>query len=52
MSATLEAIHKLVGEGKTRVSQHGIQELTDDAINLRAVIDGVATAVVVEDYPT
>ena len=34
-----------------RVSQHGLQELADDEISLRAVVAGVANAIIVEDYP-
>ena len=51
ISETLEAIRKLVDAGRTRVSQHGLQELSDDAISLVAVIQGIANAVVAEDYP-
>ncbi len=51
MSKTLDAVCKHVSAGMVRVSQHGLQELSDDDISLTAVIQGVANAAVVEDYP-
>lgn len=51
MSDTLEVVRRLVAEGKVRVSQHGREELADDEISLADAIAGVASAVVVEDYP-
>ena len=51
MSTTLPIIRSNVLAGRMRVSQHGIQELTDDNILLIDVIAGLASATVVEDYP-
>ena len=51
MSDTLRLIRERVEAGKIRVSQHGMQELSDDSIALGAVIAGIANAIVVEDYP-
>jgi hypothetical protein len=51
MSATLEVVRRHVEAGRLRVSQHGLLELSDDAISLIAVVQGLASAVVVEDYP-
>lgn len=41
----------LVARGNVRVSLHGYEELAADNIRVRAVADGLGTAVVVEDYP-
>ena len=51
MSATLEQVRVLVARGDVRVSLHGYEELAADGIHVRDVIDGLNTAVVVEDYP-
>ncbi len=49
MSTTLPIIRSNVLAGRMRVSQHGIQELTDDNILLIDVIAGLASATAVED---
>jgi hypothetical protein len=51
VSATFDRIKLLVSDDKIRVSQHAISELLDDDISLQAVVDGIETARVVEDYP-
>ena len=51
MSATLEKVQALAVRGEVRVSLHGYEELAADQVRVRDIIDGVATAVVVEDYP-
>lgn len=51
MSKTLDDVRKLVAGGEVRVSLHGYEELAADNILVRDIIDGLATAVVVEDYP-
>lgn len=38
--------------GEIRLSAHGYDELTEDAILAKEVIQGVYNATVVEDYPT
>jgi hypothetical protein len=47
----LEQVRALVARGDVRVSLHGYEELATDGIQVRDVIDGLNTAVVVEDYP-
>ena len=51
MSATPEKVQALAVRGEVRVSLHGYEELAADQVRVRDIIDGVATAVVVEDYP-
>ncbi len=51
MSATLLIIRINAQADRIRVSQHGMQELSDDSILLPDVIAGLASAAVVEDYP-
>ena len=51
MSATLERVRALVASGDVRVSLHGYEELAADDIRVREVVEGLATGVVVEDYP-
>jgi len=51
LSETLEQVRALVARGEVRVSDHGYEELAADGIFVRDVIDGLAGAVVVEDYP-
>ena len=51
MSETLERVRALVARGDVRVSVHGYEELAADNIGVHDIVDGLATAMVVEDYP-
>ena len=51
LSETLAAVKPLVGAGDVRISEHGYDELSNDGIFVRDILDGVADAVAVEDYP-
>ena len=51
MSKTLEQVRELVAQRDVLVSVHGYEELAADNIHVRDVIEGLATAVLVEDYP-
>jgi hypothetical protein len=51
MSDTLLDIARLIEKGQIRISAHGYDELAADDILVREVVAGVATAVLVEDYP-
>ena len=51
MSDTLDQVRALVARREVRVSAHGYEELAADGIQVRDVIDGLAAAEVVEDYP-
>ena len=51
LSQMLDQVRVPAARGDTRVSDHGYGELAADRILDRDVIDGLAAAVVVEDYP-
>ena len=51
MSKTLEKILELVRQRQVVISNHGYDELAADSIPVRDIMDGVAEAVLVEDYP-
>jgi uncharacterized protein DUF4258 len=51
LSQTLEQIRALVARGEVRVSVHGYEELAADRVLVHEVVEGLADAVVVEDYP-
>jgi hypothetical protein len=50
MSATLEAIRRLVAAADVRISEHGYDELSANGIGVRDILEGVERALVVEDY--
>lgn len=52
MSETLRRVQTLVFAGDVHVSEHGYDELRKDDILVQQVVEGIATAVVIEDYPT
>jgi hypothetical protein len=51
MSGILRRVQALIARGEYLVSRHGFRELLADDILAEDVLDGVAHAVVVEDYP-
>ncbi len=51
MSKSFEYILDLVERKNVKVSEHGYDELVEDGILVKDIIDGVKKAVVVEDYP-
>lgn len=51
MSRTLERVRELVAARQARISEHGYDELAADGILAREVLNGIADAEVVEDYP-
>ena len=52
MSEVLEQVRALIARGEVRVSLHGYDELAADAIRVRDAVEGLAEAVLVEEYPT
>jgi hypothetical protein len=51
MSQTLQQVMQLVRRGEVKISDHGYDELAEDGIFVRDVIDSLGTAEVLEDYP-
>ncbi|MGE0384154.1 MAG: DUF4258 domain-containing protein [Gammaproteobacteria bacterium] len=51
MSDTHRRILELLLASDVRVSEHGYDELADDAIAVQAVLDGAPLSRVIEDYP-
>jgi hypothetical protein len=52
LSETLLRVQALVERGEYIVSRHGFRELAADDIVAEDAINGVASAILVEDYPT
>jgi hypothetical protein len=51
MSETLRRVQALVARGEYIVSRHGFRELATDDIVAEDAVAGVASGVIVEDYP-
>jgi hypothetical protein len=51
VSATLQIIQRLIAAGDVRISEHGYDELANDGILTRDILNGVSMAALVEDYP-
>ncbi|NOT47068.1 MAG: DUF4258 domain-containing protein [Acidobacteria bacterium] len=51
MSSTLDQIRELIRQGSVRISEHGYDELAADGILVREAVEGVTSAILVEDYP-
>lgn len=51
MSDTFDTIRALIAEGNVRISEHGYDELADEGLLAKELIEAVETAEVIEDYP-
>lgn len=51
MSSTFELILDLIDRKEVMVSDHGYDELAEDDILVKEVLDGASAALMVEDYP-
>jgi hypothetical protein len=51
VSDTLERIQELAESKDIRISEHGYDELANDDLTAREIIEGIKSAVLVEDYP-
>ncbi|MDN5753343.1 MAG: DUF4258 domain-containing protein [Nitrosospira sp.] len=47
----MQRILALVDSGDVRISDHGYDELSEDRIFAREIIEGVHEAIMIEDYP-
>ncbi|MBN2592702.1 MAG: DUF4258 domain-containing protein [Sedimentisphaerales bacterium] len=51
MNETLHQILHLIQQGKVKISDHGYDELAADKLYVRDVLEYIADAVIVEEYP-
>lgn len=51
MSTFVEKVRELIHAGDVRISEHGYDELAEDKLSAREVLDGVPEAILVEEYP-
>jgi hypothetical protein len=51
MKTTLDPIKALVARGEVKISNHGYDELAEDAISVREVVASLSQAEPLEDYP-
>ena len=51
MTDFLKAIQDLIQTGKVRVSDHGYDEIAEDALTARELVSGIEEAIPVEEYP-
>ena len=51
MSSTFELVLELIDRKEVLVSDHGYDELAEDDILVREVLDSASEATIVEDYP-
>jgi len=46
-----DKVKHLIVESKVRVSEHGYDELAEDALSVREVVSSVASGILIEEYP-
>ncbi len=51
MSKFFDIVLNLVNKGEVRISEHGYNELAEDAISINDIFNGIQEAVVLEEYP-
>ena len=51
MRDLLAHIQRLIKSGNIRISLHGYDELAEDDILVRDIVEGVHSALLIEDYP-
>ncbi|OQW40082.1 MAG: hypothetical protein A4S08_05805 [Proteobacteria bacterium SG_bin4] len=51
MNDIFKQIIALVSKGEVRISEHGYDELADDNLYVREIVQGLSAAIVIEEYP-
>ena len=51
MSELFDRVRGLVAAGERRYSAHAVREIAADGILIRPLVEGIASAVMVEEYP-
>jgi hypothetical protein len=51
VSETFDRVIELIGNDEVRTSEHGYDELAEDALFARDIVEGARSGIVVEDYP-
>lgn len=51
MSNIVDTLKHLVATGDVRISEHGYDELANDGLTAREIVNGINEAILVEDYP-
>ena len=51
MSDLFNQIYGLIKAGEVVISEHGYDELAEDNLSIREIIEGVANGTIVEEYP-
>lgn len=51
LSETLDLIKELIEAGEVRISEHGYDQLSQDGIRVRDVLEGANATEQLEDYP-
>ena len=51
LSEFLEKVHTLIVAGDVRISEHGYDELAEDTLTAREIIEGMTGAAIIEEYP-
>jgi len=51
MISTLEKIQRLVESDDVRISEHGYDELANDDLSAKEIVEGIRHAILIEDYP-
>lgn len=51
MKEFIDRLRALIRAGDVRISDHGYDELIEDGLTAREVLDGIADSMTIEEYP-